>query len=161
MEGVDQVVKVAPIKPSAKAINFTRYADAAKRGMRDAADAALEDMRKTTATWRTQPDFVAKEQRDGFLVGTENDVWNMLDKGTRAHRIIARKAKRLRFSSGYSAKTRPGFVGSQGGGPNGGTVFAPSVQHPGTTARAWSKLIGSKYKVQLSKFIAARIKEAN
>lgn len=154
------MIKIAPIKPSAKAIKFTRYADAAKQGMRDAADDALKDMQKTTATWRNQPDFVAKEQRDGFMVGTENDIWTMLDKGTRAHRIIARKAKRLRFSSGYSAKTRPGFVGSQSGGSSGGPVFAQSVQHPGTTARAWSKLIGAKYKAQLARYIGQRIKEA-
>lgn len=154
------MIKIAPIKPSAKAINFTRYADAAKLGMRDAAEDALKDFQKTTATWRRGAEFVIKEQRDGFLVGTSNDVWNMLDKGTRAHRIVARRAKRLRFSSGFSAKTRPGFVGSQSGGSSGGPVFAQSVQHPGTTARAWSKLIASKYKVQLQRYIATRIKEA-
>lgn len=154
------MIKLAPIKPSAKAITFTRYADAAKLGLRDAAEAALEDFEKTGATWRTKPTFVIKEQRDGFLVGTDNEIWNMLDKGTRAHRIVARRAKRLRFSSGFSAKTRPGFVGSQSGGSSGGPVFAQSVQHPGTTARAWSKLIASKYKVQMQRYIQTRIKEA-
>jgi hypothetical protein len=160
MESVGQVIKIAPIKPSAKAINFSRFADAAKLGMRDAAEAAQKDFEKTTATWRTKPDWQIQEQRDGFLVGTDNDVWNMLDKGTRAHRIIARRAKRLRFSSGFSAKTRPGFVGSQAGGSSGGPVFARSVQHPGTTARGWSKLIAAKYKVQLQRYISQRIKEA-
>jgi hypothetical protein len=160
VEGLDQVIKIAAIKPSAKAINFSRFADAARLGMRDAAEAAQKDFEKTTATWRTRPDWQIQEQRDGFLVGTENDVWNMLDKGTRAHRIIARRAKRLRFSSGFSAKTRPGFVGSQAGGSSGGPVFAQSVQHPGTTARGWSKLIAAKYKVQLQRYISQRIKEA-
>lgn len=154
------MIKLAPIKPSAKAINFSRFADAAKKGMRDAAEAAQEDFEKTTATWRNQPDWIIKEQRDGFLVGTDNDIWNMLDKGTRAHRIIARRAKRLRFSSGFSAKTRPGFVGSQSGSTSGGPVFAQSVQHPGTVARGWSKLIAAKYKVQLQRYISTRIKEA-
>lgn len=154
------MIRISPIKPSAKAINFTRYAKAAKLGMQDAAEAALEDFEKTTTTWSKQPDWTIKEQRDGYLVGTENKIWNMLDRGTRAHRIVARRAKRLRFSSGFSAKTRPGFVGSQAGGSSGGPVFAQSVQHPGTTARSWSKLISSKYKVQLSRFIATRIREA-
>lgn len=154
------MIKIAPIKPSAKAINFSRFADAAKLGMRDAAEAALEDMQKTTATWRNQPDFTIKEQRDGFMVGTSNDVWNMLDKGTRAHRIIARRAKRLRFGAGFRAKTRPGFIGSTAGNSGAGAIFRSSVNHPGTTARAWSKLIAAKYKTQLARFISARIKEA-
>jgi hypothetical protein len=101
-----------------------------------------------------------QEQRDGYMVGTENDIWNMLDKGTRAHKIIARRAKRLRFGSGFSAKTRPGFVGSQSGGTSGGPVFAQSVMHPGTTARGWSKLIAAKYKVQMQRYISQRIREA-
>ncbi len=152
---------MSPIKPSAKAINFTRYADAAMLGMRDAAEAAIEDMEKTTKTWRNQPDFTMKEQKDGYLVGTTGKVWNMLDKGTRAHRIVARRAKRLRFGTGGSPKTRPGFVGSQAGSSGtGGPVFVQSVEHPGTTARNWSKLIAAKYKVQLSRFIGKRIKEA-
>lgn len=154
------MITLRPIKPSAKAINFTRFSAAAKLGLRDAAEAALEDFEKTAATWRTQPDFVIKEQPSGFMVGTTNDIWNMLDVGTRAHRIIARRAKRLRFSSGFSAKTRPGFVGSQAGGSSGGPVFAQGVNHPGTTARAWSKLISAKYKVQMARFISVRIKEA-
>ena len=154
------MIKLAPIKPNAKAINFTRFADAAKLGLKDAAEDAVKDMQKTTATWRTQPDFTIVEQRDGYLVGTDNAVWSMLDKGTRAHRIIARRAKRLRFASGFSAKTRPGFIGSQSGGSSGGPVFAQSVQHPGTTARAWSKLIAAKYRTQMQRYISARIREA-
>ena len=154
------MIKMAPIKPNAKKIQFTRFAGAAKLGMRDAAEAAQVDFEKTTATWQHKPDWIIKEQQDGFLVGTDDDVWNMLDKGTRAHRIIARRAKRLRFAGGFTPKTRPGFVGSQAGGVNGGPVFVQSVQHPGTTARGWAKLIAAKYKVQLSRYISARIREA-
>jgi hypothetical protein len=154
------VIKIAPIKPSAKAIRFTRFSEAAKLGLKDAAEAALKDFEKTTATWSKQPEWSMQEQRDGYMVGTENDIWNMLDKGTRAHKIIARRAKRLRFGSGFSAKTRPGFVGSQSGGTSGGPVFAQSVMHPGTTARGWSKLIAAKYKVQMQRYISQRIREA-
>lgn len=155
------MIKLSPIKPSARAIQFTRFADAAKAGMRDAAEAAQADFEKTTATWRNQPDFVIREQKDGFLVGTDGEVWNMLDKGTRAHRIVAKRGKRLRFNTGGRAKTRPGFVGSQAGNAGtGGPVFVQSVDHPGTTARGWSKLIAAKYKAQLQRFISKRIREA-
>jgi hypothetical protein len=154
------MIKLSPITPNAKKINFSRFAPAAKLGLRDAADDAVKDFEKTTSTWSHKPDFVIKEQPTGFLVGTDDEVWTMLDKGTRAHRIVARRAKRLRFSSGFTAKTRPGFVGSQSGGASGGPVFAQEVNHPGTTARGWSKLIAAKYRVQMQRYISARIREA-
>ena len=153
------MIKMAAIKPSAKAINFGRFATAAKLGMKDAAEAALGDMEKTSATWNHKPTFVIKEQPTGYLVGTEDDIWNMLDSGTRAHLIVARRAKRLRFATGGSPKTRPGFVGSTGGSAGGDIHFASVVHHPGTVARSWSKLIAAKYKVQLQQYISKRIKE--
>jgi hypothetical protein len=155
------LIKIAPITPNAKKINFSRFAPAAKLGMQDAAEAAVADFEQTTATWQHKPTFTAKEQPTGFLVGTDDDVWSMLDSGTRAHLIVARRAKRLRFATGGTPKTRPGFVGSQSGSVGrGAPVFARAVQHPGTKARSWSKLIASKYRVQVSRYIAVRIKEA-
>lgn len=154
------MIKIAAIKPSAKAVNFSRFADAAKLGMKDAAEAVGDDIQKTGATWEHPIDVEIKEVKDGYYVIVHNKIWNMLDKGTRAHRIIARRAKRLRFAGGFRAKTRPGFVGSQAGGSTGGPVWAQGVDHPGTTARGWSKLIAAKYKVQLSRFIGARMKRA-
>jgi hypothetical protein len=154
------VIKLIAIKPSAKAINFTRFADAAKLGMKDAAEDAEKDIRKTTATWKHDVAIEVKERSDGYSITVNDDVWNMLDKGTRAHRIIARKAKRLRFAGGFTPKTRPGFIGSQSGGSSGGPQFAQGVNHPGTTARGWSKLIGAKYRSQLQKYIQKRIRGA-
>lgn len=154
------MIKLASIKPSAKAITFTRFATAAKLGLKDAAEAAEKDFRSTSATWNHKPEYVIKEQKDGYLVGTEDDVWVMLNQGTRAHLIVARRAKRLRFGVGGAPKTRPGFVGSTGGSAGSGAVFAQTVHHPGTTARAWSKLIAAKYRVQLQQYISKRIKEA-
>lgn len=154
------MIKLTAIKPKARAIQFTRFADAAKLGMRDAAEAAQKDIESTTKTWRHQPSIEVKERKDGYSIEVHDDVWQMLDKGTRAHRIVARRAKRLRFAGGYRAKTRPGFIGSQSGGASGGPVFRQSVWHPGTTARGWSKLIGAKYRAQLARFIQTRIREA-
>jgi len=154
------MIKMVAIKPKAKAIQFTRFADAAKLGMKDAADAVVEDIEKTTATWQHDVDIEVKERSDGYSIEVKDDVWQMLNKGTRAHRIIARRAKRLRFAGGFKAKTRPGFIGSTSGGSGGDPVFRQSVQHPGTTARGWSKLIGAKYRSQLQKFISKRIREA-
>lgn len=154
------MIKLIAIKPSAKSIRFTRFADAAKLGMRDAADDAVKDIEKTTATWQHDVGIEVKERSDGYSITVTDDIWTMLDKGTRAHRIVARRAKRLRFSGGFRAKTRPGFIGSIAGSSGGDQVFRQSVQHPGTTARGWSKLIGAKYRSQLQKYISKRIREA-
>ena len=154
------MIRLIAIKPSAKAINFTRFATAAKLGMKDAAEAAQQDIEATFKTWKHQPTVIVKERSDGYSLTVDDAVWQMLDVGTRAHRIVARRAKRLRFFGGYRAKTRPGFIGSQAGGSSGGPVFRQSVMHPGTKARSWSKLIGSKYRAKLQTFISKRIKEA-
>ncbi len=154
------MIKLTAIKPRAKAINYTRFADAAKLGMQDAADAAQADFEKTFATWSHQPSVVVKERADGYSVAVDDDVWQMLDHGTRAHLIVARRAKRLRFGVGGSPKTRPGFIGSQSGSPGSGAVFARAVQHPGTKPRGWSRLIAAKYKAQIQRYIEARIREA-
>lgn len=154
------MIRLTAIKPSAKAINFTRFATAAKQGMKDASEAAKADILSTTDTWTHKITVDVKERSDGYSLTVNDDVWNMLDKGTRAHRIVARRAKRLRFFGGYRAKTRPGFIGSQAGGSSGGVVFRQAVMHPGTKARSWSKLIGAKYRAQLQTFISKRIKEA-
>lgn len=154
------MIKLVAIKPNAKAITFTRFGPAAKLGMQDAAEAAKADLESTFATWNHQPTVRVSARSDGYSISVDDKIWQMLDSGTRAHRIIARKAKRLRFVGGYRAKTRPGFIGSQSGGASGGVAFAQSVQHPGTKARGWSKLIGAKYRAKLQTFIQKRIREA-
>lgn len=154
------MIKLIAIKPNAKAIQFTRFADAAKLGMKDAADDVVKDIEKTTASWQHDVGIEVKERSDGYSITVTDDIWNMLDHGTRAHLIVARRAKRLRFAGGGTPKTRPGFIGSQAGSSGEGAVFRQSVRHPGTVARGWSKLIGSKYRAQLQKYISKRIREA-
>jgi len=154
------MIRLTAIKPKAKAIQFTRFADAAKLGMRDAAEAAQKDIEATTKTWKHQPTIEIKERADGYAIEVHDDVWNMLDKGTKKHVIRARNRRFLRFAPGFRAKTRPGFIGSQSGEPGEGAVFRRVVNHPGTKARGWSKLIGAKYRAQLQKYIQKRIREA-
>lgn len=155
------MIRLTAIKPKAKAIQFTRFADAAKLGLRDAAEGALADFAATTASWKTDVAFVIKARADGFDVGTDNAIYQYVDKGTRAHLIVARRAKRLRFAGGgFTAKTRPGFIGSQAGSSGGAPVFAQVVHHPGTTARGFSKLIAKKWQGRMQTLITKRIREA-
>lgn len=154
------MIKLAPIKPKAK-IDFTRYATAGRLGLRDAAEGALKDFEATTKTWKHGVEFGIKEQKDGYLVGPTGgatEIYGYVEGGTRAHLIVARRAKRLRFAPGYRAKTRPGFIGSTGGGSSGGAVFRRVVHHPGTKGRGFSKLIRAKWQVQVVRFVERRLK---
>ncbi len=111
-----------------------------------------KDFEKTTSTWSTDVDFeIVKDlRRSGvtpqILVGTDNEIYKFVDKGTKAHLIKPKRAKKLRFQSGYRAKTSVNRIGSRRGGPFGETVFSSGVRHPGTKARNFSKILQKKWQ---------------
>jgi hypothetical protein len=104
-----------------------------------------KEYEKTTATWKRKPEFevlIGLTGRDAsVLVGTDDEVYGYVDQGTRPHVIRARNAPRLRFQSGYKAKTAPRRIESKAGGPFGPVVYAKQVMHPGTQAREFSQTI--------------------
>ena len=154
------MIKITPIIPKRRLIDPRRQQQAIDLGLADAAAGALVDFESTAATWEHDPSFFVKPIANGVLVGTKDDVWNMLDKGTKAHDIVAKRIA-LRFPGGpYRPKTRPGFIGSQSGGPSGDMIFRPRVHHPGTKPRGWSKMIRKKWQSQLGRFVQRRINEA-
>ena len=151
------MIKITPIIPKSRRLNADKMRKAVDFGLSDAKDGALEDFAKTTSSWDHQPEFTAKQQKDGWIVGTQDDVWNMLNKGTPAHDIVATKIA-LRFPGGpYRAKTRPGFIGSQAGGSSGPFVFRGKVHHPGTAPRGWSTIIAKKWRSRLAVLVQKRI----
>ena len=154
------MIKITPIIPRGKSkLNPADQLRAVWAGLDDARNEALKDFEKTTATWSHGVDFTAKKQADGYLIGTKDDVWTMLDKGTKAHTIVASK-RALRFRGGYKAKTRPAWIGSGSGGATGSVVFRKIVHHPGTKARNWSTLIGKRWRALLGTYVQKRISEA-
>lgn len=118
--------------------------------MRKEATQIKADFRETTATWEHKPEFVEEVSLTGpgpvMLVGTDDEIYGYVDEGTKPHIIMARNAKVLAFNEGYSAKTKPGFVGSYPGGSYGAKVFRPFVNHPGTEARRFSNLIAKRWE---------------
>jgi len=114
-------------------------------------NAAAKDIQtqfqKTTAAWDEQVTFRIEKKgtdtRPVRLVLAENDVYYYVARGTERHLIEPRQAKFLRFATGYTPKTRPGVIGSFAGGPTGPVVFAGAVEHPGSEARNFDKLIAT------------------
>jgi hypothetical protein len=153
------MIKLVPIIPKRRMLDPRKQQAAIDRGLKDAVAGALVDFESTVQTWSTQATFTAKPIANGYLVGTKNDIWAMLDKGTKAHDIVATKIA-LRFPGGFRAKTRPGFIGSSSGGTSGGAVFRKKIHHPGTKARGWSKLIAKKWQSRIGLLVQKRISEA-
>lgn len=121
------------------------------------------DYKATTATWKHKPEFKTQISLAGgtpsVSVSTTDKIFGYVDAGTRPH-IIAPRAKRLRFMSGFSAKTSPGVLGSGAGGASGDMVFARVVHHPGTKARGFSKIILNKWRGQFGKRMLTAMKKA-
>ena len=94
---------------------------------------------KPTASWEHKPNIkhlVRVSQKGVIVLVTVNDaayVWVTL--GTRPHRIDPKRAQRLAFQSGYTAKTTPGSLAASSGGKFGPVVYSMGVFHPGVKAR--------------------------
>ena len=152
------MIKIIPRIPKRNRLDAKRQQQAVDRGLDDAAAGALIDFALTSATWEHDPVYTVKAQKDGRLVGTKDEVWLMLNKGTRAHDIYPRNARMLRFPGGpYSPKTRPGFIGSQAGGASGAIIFRRFVHHPGTKPRGWSTIIAKKWRSRVAQFTQRQI----
>lgn len=113
------------------------------------------DLKKTVSTWTKKPKFFVRSVRDPnnleIIAGTENELYQMLDRGTEPHEIKASTNKFLRFNpNAYTPKSTPKFIGSNTGGFAGtGETFAKKVMHPGTEPRLWVFTISEKVKSKL------------
>lgn len=75
-------------------------------------------------------------------VGKNRKIWFFVDRGTKPHLIRAKPGGRLKFQTGYSAKTAPVARANVGTGRRTGAwVSKQQVNHPGTKAREFSKTI--------------------
>lgn len=135
-----------------------RLARAVENAMQAAAEGVRADFSATTNTWNHGVAFTIT--RPGVLrrvIGTDDNVWAMLDEGTKAHVIRPTRAKRLRFATGGSPKTTPRVLGSSGGSPGSGVVFARGVNHPGTKAREWTDVAQQKWQERLVEVVQRAI----
>jgi hypothetical protein len=124
-----------------------------------AAAGALKDFEGAVRTWRHKPSFRITRDEDSTSVGTDDKIFGYVDGGTRPH-LIRPKKKRLRFQTGFSAKSSPGSLSSGRGGRSGPFVFARVVRHPGTKARNFSKLVNERAQTLLTAETARQIAQA-
>lgn len=157
-----EVFQVKLIK--AKKLNVDAFADEIKKALKAEGQDVVGEYEKTTGTWKKKPEFEVLIDTSGgeaaVLVGTDNEIYNYVDQGTRPHIIRPVRARALRFKSGYKAKTTPGKIGSQSGGSFGDTVYAQQVRHPGSKAREFSQVIQKRRKKPFTRRMVKAMQKA-
>ena len=123
-----------------------------------------KDFTDTTATWKKKPPFKHGHKltrtRGRAYTETDNEIYGYVNNGTEPHRIPRAGNARLAFRGGkgsYRPKTLPGRFGSRPGGPTGPMVFAAWVQHPGTKARRFDRLIAKRWKTLLPRAVVSAL----
>lgn len=120
------------------------YANAAE----ELGDGAADRYKRATRTWRRSIRFevVTDASSRGFevLVGTDDQVFAWVDKGTRVGKgkypIVPRYAKALRWFN-RTPKTTPGALQSGHGRILSGPHYAQGVMHPGIKPRRFTEKV--------------------
>lgn len=122
---------------------------------------AQKVLQSNTQGWNPPVNFsiTGSFNQGQITVGTDDIRYKWVDDGTRRHVIRARRAKVLRFSSGYVPKTRPGSFIIGAGTRSGGMIYRASVNHPGIKARNISKRVQQVIDPQLERAVDRAIKE--
>jgi len=128
------IIRFKPITRNLRAYDPKKVVRAMEDGLADVGKMIKADFAKTTSTWNAGgtdgkpiPGGLPKFRTFGprmvgeammLEVSTQHSVYYYLNFGTRAHLIKARRSKVLRFRTAgrgsYRAKTRQGWLGSQG-----------------------------------------------
>ena len=116
----------------------------------------VKEFDKVVANWKHNPEFKASKKITADIITVNvfpskfKDIWSYVTKGTRPHKIRAKRARTLAFNWGgkgsYSPKTRPGGKYGGPGRSSGPMIFPFEVNHPGSEAREFEKIIAQQNK---------------
>ena len=146
------LLRIEAISPKPK--DAAKIFKAAYEGaLKETAQEVKQDLEAVTKTWKHKVKFtvrvVKRRGRLGITVSTKDKIFGFVNYGTKPHIIRPRVARALKFQRGYKAKTRPGFIGSSGGGSSGKTIFTKYAQHPGSEARKFDVAIARRRQKSL------------
>lgn len=89
-----------------------------------------------------------------------DEIYAMLNEGTRAHDIKPKHGGLLRFRTPFRAKTIPDQIRSNKGSLGNVVVWSRGVHHPGTKARNWDRVIGKKWQERIGDIFQRAIDSA-
>jgi len=132
-----------------------------KDGLEEAKTTLIKSHEKVVADWEHKPEFRARSRVsineiaiDIYPSGEYKNIWRYVDEGTKPHTIKPKNSKILKFRPNYSPKTSPNPARYGGaGGSFGDWVFTKSVNHPGTEAREFTKVIIADTKSDIKRVI--------
>lgn len=109
------------------------------------------DFGVVTQTWQHKAEFtITSPDKYSRQVATDDEIFGMLDAGTRPHIIKPKSARGiLRFTGPFRSKTLPNQIMSRAGSAGTSPIVARVVHHPGTVARNWNKVIAKKWQAQV------------
>lgn len=152
-------LKALPYKPYNPSKSIRTHI---QKAMNDTLATMQKDFQRTTRTWKTSVIFVIhKTTANGDTlrgsVGTDNKIYGYVNDGTRAHIIRPKRARALRFQTGYRAKTKYRVLSSSSGGAYGAVAYAQIVHHPGTKPREFDITIADMRQSDFEKAVAQAI----
>jgi len=128
------------------------------------------DFEATTKTWKHQVVFEVvlafPPPKIEVMIATDDEIYGYVNNGTEAHEIWAgaytgkSDKTRLAFSSQFVPKTKPGIIGSNPGFVGERDTFVPMVNHPGTEARNFDKVIQKKREPWFKRQMEGAMSEA-
>lgn len=118
-----------------------------ERGFEKIGKAVKDDFERTVKTWENKPTFTIEQIENGVIIGTEDDLYALVNRGAPPHVIPKGGGSGfpLHFQRDYKAKTRPFYLGSFQGGHSGPWVSYMEVQHPGFEPRHFDTQIVLKW----------------
>lgn len=147
------MILVRPIKPG-KPLQSSIFREEVTREANAIRKDLLDDFERTTKTWKHKVKFTGMVKVGSAAggvsieVSTKDKIYGYVDRGTRKHPIPKQPKRKgtLAWHPGSSPKTEPNVILSTPGSPGRGWRFAKQVQHPGTKARNFSKVIKQSYQ---------------
>lgn len=108
--------------------------------------------KQTTEGWKTRPAISSRRIDTSnqlgirvFPSGAGADTYALINEGARPHTIRPRRARMLRFQTGYRAGTKPRILSSQAYVRSGKIISTGIVHHPGFEAREFTQTIAAEH----------------
>ena len=155
-------MKAVVILPKRPIIDPRKMKQAIENTLTAQAKAIKVDFDVTTQTWNKRPTFTIKKPSEYVReIGTNDDIYAMLDAGTKPHTIRPKNPRGiLLFNTPFRSKTIPNQIRSRQGMKGNTPVVARVVRHPGTAARNWTKVIQKKWQAQIGDIFQRAIDSA-
>ena len=160
---VGKVIKPARLKEDALRLKLLNAMRKGGRGIR-------RDFQKTTEHWKHDVQFdleISLTLPGPFvLVATDDEIYGYVNNGTEEHLIWAgiytgkSDKTTLFFSSQFVPKTRPGVIGSNPGFVGERDTHTPYVEHPGTEARNFDKIIQKTWEPKFKRLMEGAMRDA-